>query len=84
MKDKILITRLFKKLNRGIFKRTIIFDINGRLFKGVDNLTKDSQEVNEMLSILKENGYKDIIFEIGSCYQGQTLIPLSKAFEDIK
>ena len=84
MKDKILITRLFKKLNRGIFKRTIIFDINGRLFKGVDNLTKDSKEVNEMLSILKENGYKDIIFEIGSCYQGLTLTPISKAFEEIK
>lgn len=84
MKDKILITKLFKKLNRGIFKRTIIFDINGRLFKGVDNLTKDSQEVNEMLSILKANGYKDIIFEIGSCYQGQTLISISKAFEEIK
>lgn len=84
MKDKILITRLFKKLNRGIFKRTIVFDINGRLFKGVDNLTKDTKEVNEMLGILKENGYKDIIFEIGSCYQGQTLIPLSRAFEEVK
>jgi hypothetical protein len=83
LKEKSLITRLFKKLNNGVFKRTIIYDISGRINKNIMNLTKDNEKVKKITKILIENGYKDVIFEIGSCYEGKTLTSINDAFEKI-
>lgn len=80
LQERSLITRLFKKLNNGVFKRTIIYDMNGRINKNIMNLTKDNEKVKRITNILVDNGYKDIIFEIGSCYEGKTLVSLNDAF----
>lgn len=84
LKDRYIITKLFKKLNNNKFKKTIVYDMNGRLDKDVNQLTSDSERVNEITKFLEENGYNFPIFEIGACYKGKTIYSIVEAFEEIK
>ena len=86
LQNRYVITNLFKKINtlNHQFKKTIVYEMNGRLDKDINQLTSDSEKVKEMTLFLEKNGYTFPIFEIGGCYKGKTIFSIKEAFEEIK
>jgi hypothetical protein len=86
LQNRYVITNLFKKINtlNHQFKKTIVYEMNGRLDKDINQLTSDSEKVKEMTVFLEKNGYTFPIFEIGGCYKGKTIFSIKEAFEEIK
>jgi hypothetical protein len=86
LKDRFVITNLFKRLNSPInkFSRSIVYELNGKVDKQINDLTSDSDFAKEIENLLENNGFSFVIFEIGSCYKGKTLFSIKDALDEIK